>query len=61
MNRVALVLTAIGAVALNPLAGATIQPPEPIMTAPEHGPESVEGYDCCWIYIGGAWWCIPCG
>jgi hypothetical protein len=18
------------------------------------------GYDCCWIYFLGRWWCIPC-
>ncbi len=23
-------------------------------------PPTTEGYDCCWIWVGGAWRCYPC-
>jgi hypothetical protein len=19
-----------------------------------------ESFNCCWIYFGGRWWCVPC-
>jgi len=20
----------------------------------------IQSVDCCWIYVGGRWWCVPC-
>ena len=24
------------------------------------GLDQTAGYDCCWIYFMGKWWCVPC-
>jgi hypothetical protein len=32
------------------------------MVAPDVASEVGAGdsYQCCWVFLGGRWWCIPC-
>jgi len=23
--------------------------------------QAPEGYNCCWTFVNGRWWCVPCG
>lgn len=38
-----------------PSVGAAPEAPYPIAPVGESS-----GYTCCWVFIFGRWWCLPC-